>query len=140
MFRNFLKKFLFLYLNGPANQAESPLDRIINKPIPWRLHLSSIPIKKTIKNWKELYLTVTLTRKPAITTEEIYLLRPICLSYTWHPTHNRVHPQPQRRYPVACRHCRLTRWVLPSGSMRDIIFLLFDLLTVLAKLLRPGGC
>jgi putative transposase len=29
--------------------------------------------------------------------------------------------------------------ILPSGSIKDVIYLLFDLLTTLAKLLRPGG-
>ena len=29
--------------------------------------------------------------------------------------------------------------ILPSGSMRDVIYLLFNLLTTLARLLRPGG-
>ena len=29
--------------------------------------------------------------------------------------------------------------ILPSGGMKDVIYLLFDLLTTLAKLLRPGG-
>ena len=29
--------------------------------------------------------------------------------------------------------------ILPSGSMKDVIYLLFNLLTTLARLLRPGG-
>jgi len=36
-------------------------------------------------------------------------------------------------------YCRLRRQILPAKSMKDIIYLLFDLLTTLAKLLRPGG-
>jgi hypothetical protein len=35
-------------------------------------------------------------------------------------------------------YCRFGRKTLPSGTMKDIMFLLFDLLTTLTKLLRPG--
>ena len=38
---------------------------------------------------------------------------------------------------VSC--CRLDQMILPSGSMKDVIYLLLNLLTTLAKLLRPGG-
>ena len=36
-------------------------------------------------------------------------------------------------------YCRLRRWILLSNRMKDVFYLLFHLLTALAKLLRPGG-
>ena len=36
-------------------------------------------------------------------------------------------------------YCRFRRWILLSNRMKDVFYLLFHLLTALAKLLRPGG-
>jgi hypothetical protein len=43
------------------------------------------------------------------------------------------------QYYQKVSYCRFRQQILPSASMKDVIYLLFDLLTTLAKLLRLGG-